>query len=119
MYKKTFIEDGLNGDASPSNLDDYIEYWHTHDTESTLQEFLGMTDYEFELWGKSSDTIVGDIFERRYVYCTHCENFKIIKSEADDEIIPYCPFSNECGFYDFEDSRPSPERPMYKPNAAE
>ena len=65
MYDKTFIDDCLNGDATLFNLDDYIEYWHTHDTELSLQDFLGMTDYEFETWGKNSDAIIRDILRCR------------------------------------------------------
>ncbi len=65
MYKKTFIDDCLNGEATLFNLDEYIEYWHTHDTELTLQDFIGMTDYEFEKWGKSSDIIIRDILRCR------------------------------------------------------
>lgn len=65
MYKKNFIDDCLNADATLFQLDDYIEYWHTHDTNNTLQEFLGMTDYEYEQWGISSDVILRDILRCR------------------------------------------------------
>lgn len=65
MYKKSFIEDCLNGDATLFNLNSYIEYWHTNDIDCTLQEFLGMTDYEYEQWGKSSDAIIRDIIRCR------------------------------------------------------
>ena len=36
----------------PSDLEGRVEYWHTHDTGNTLQEFLGMTDSEYEKWGR-------------------------------------------------------------------
>lgn len=65
MYNKTFIDDCLNADATLFQLDVYIEYWHTHDTGNTLQEFLGLTDYEYEIWGKSSDIIFRDILRCR------------------------------------------------------
>ena len=65
MYKKNFIEDCLNADANLFQLDDYIEYWHTHDTNNSLQAFLGMTDFEYEKWGTSSDTIFRDILRCR------------------------------------------------------
>lgn len=65
MYKKSFIDACLNAEATLFELDNYIEYWHTHDTEKTLQEFLGLTDYEYEQWGKSSDVIFRDILRCR------------------------------------------------------
>lgn len=36
----------------PSDLEGRVEYWHTYDTGNTLQEFLGMTDSEYEKWGR-------------------------------------------------------------------
>ncbi len=65
MCKISFIDDCLNADATLFELDDYIEYWHTHNTENTLQEFLGLTDYEYEQWGKTSDIIFRDILRCR------------------------------------------------------
>lgn len=65
MYKVSFIDDCLNADATLFELDSYIEYWHTHDTANSLQEFLGMTDYEYEQWGKTSDIIFRDILRCR------------------------------------------------------
>ena len=29
------------------SIDDKIEYWHTHETENSLREFLGMTKQEY------------------------------------------------------------------------
>ena len=29
------------------SIDDKIEYWHTHETGSSLIEFLGMTEQEY------------------------------------------------------------------------
>ena len=65
MCKISFIDDCLNADATLFELDDYIEFWHTHDTGNSLQEFLGMTDYEYEQWGKTSDIIFRDILRCR------------------------------------------------------
>ena len=65
MSNKSFIEACLNADATLFDLDDYVEYWHTHETENSLQEFLGMTDYEYEQWGKTSDVIFRDIIRCR------------------------------------------------------
>ena len=64
-YDKSFVEACLNADATLFDLYDYIEYWHTHETGNTLQEFLGLTDYEYEQWGKSSDIIFKNIIRCR------------------------------------------------------
>ncbi|MCL2049607.1 MAG: hypothetical protein FWG87_12890 [Defluviitaleaceae bacterium] len=64
MYKN-FVNDCLNADATIQDLDGYIEYWHTNETNNTLQEFLGLSDYEYEQWGKSSDSIFRDILSCR------------------------------------------------------
>ena len=61
---KNFVTDCLDAEATLFDLDKYVEYWHTNDVGNTLQEFLGLTDYEFEQWGKSSDAIFRDI-----LYC--------------------------------------------------
>lgn len=66
---KNFMVDCLNGNAKVADLDKYIEYWHTHKTGKTLQEFLGMTDFEYERWGKSSNAVVEHfLIERKNRY---------------------------------------------------
>lgn len=42
------------------------------------------------------------------VYCTRCENFEV-KNDT-----PYCKFSEECYFWDTEDSRTLKDRPCYE-----
>jgi len=44
----TFIDACAAGTAAPSELDDYVEFWHTHDTGNSLEEFLGLTTEEFD-----------------------------------------------------------------------
>lgn len=46
-------------------LDEYIEYWHTHDINVTLREYLGLTPSEYTAWASSSDTIFRDILRCR------------------------------------------------------
>ena len=66
MYSN-FVNDCLSAEATLFDLDRYVEHWHNNDTGNTLQEFLGLTDYEFEQWGKSSDVIFRDI-----LFCRQC-----------------------------------------------
>ncbi len=66
MFEKTFVAACLAGEALLDSIDDYIEYWHTHETGSDLHEFLGMTPYEYAQWLKSGEDIVlRDILEAR------------------------------------------------------
>ncbi len=65
MYKKTFIQSCLDGEATLFDLDEYIDYWHEHETGLTLREFLGLTPYEYQEWGKNSDSIFRDILRCR------------------------------------------------------
>ena len=65
MFDKTYIQACLDGDADLFDLDDYIDYWHDNDTGKTLREFLGLTPYEYQEWGHSSDSIFRDILRCR------------------------------------------------------
>lgn len=65
MYNQSFIDACLSGDATIFELDNYINYWHENETGNTLQEFLGLTDYECESWGKSNDAVFRDILRCR------------------------------------------------------
>lgn len=68
MYHN-FIQDCLEGDAILNDLDKYIDKWHddTTDDAQTLQEFLGLTAYEYHQWILTgSNTIFREI-----VHCRH------------------------------------------------
>ena len=72
MFEKSFIEKCLDGEADIFELDNYIEFWHTHDTDVSLRDFLGLTPYEYErffylrlMWGRSNDSIFRDILRCR------------------------------------------------------
>jgi hypothetical protein len=52
MLSKTYVQACLDGDANIFDLDDYIDYWHNNDIGMTLREFLGLTPYEYQKWGK-------------------------------------------------------------------
>lgn len=81
MYSQSFVDACLSGNATIFDLDNYIDYWHDHDTEETLQEFLGITDYEYELWGKSKDTIFRDILRCRQENIK-LEDYRIMTDEG-------------------------------------
>lgn len=49
-FEKNFIDAFSNGEVSASDIDDYIPYWHTHETGKELHEFLGMTIDEYSLF---------------------------------------------------------------------
>lgn len=40
-------ECGVKLDIEKMDIDDKIEYWHTHETGNSLREFLGMTEQEY------------------------------------------------------------------------
>ena len=63
MFEKTFAEAFRAGEVSLENLHDYIEYWHTHEIEESLREFLGMTKSEYVAWVKSMDEALYDILD--------------------------------------------------------
>lgn len=50
-----FLEAYLHNCVSFKKLDDWIEYWHTHEVKNTLQEFLGFDDEEYEYLSRMDD----------------------------------------------------------------
>lgn len=48
--EKSFVEALRAGEVHVGELDDYVEYWHTHITNNTLREFLGLTQQEYDMW---------------------------------------------------------------------
>ncbi len=65
MFNKDFIQKCLDGEATLFELDDYIDYWHDNETGVSLQEFLGLTDAEYDAWIKNSDSIFRDFLRCR------------------------------------------------------
>lgn len=57
-FKKPFAEAYRAYEVTAEQIDDYVEYWHNHDTGNSLQEFLGMTKDEFYKWIKCSDNML-------------------------------------------------------------
>ena len=62
---KNFMVDCLNRNAKTSDIDRYVEYWHSHETGNSLKEFLGMSDSEYEQWAKNSDAVIEHFITER------------------------------------------------------
>jgi hypothetical protein len=62
--KKSFVELCVQGKASPDEIDDFVEQWHSH-PEGSLHDFLGMKKSEYALWVKDPDALAGIIKARR------------------------------------------------------
>ena len=62
----SFIDACLSGITTIDNIDEYIEYWHTHDCHDSLIDFLGLTPGEYARWLKSG-TGLEDILHARKV----------------------------------------------------
>lgn len=65
MYKQSFVQACIDCNAEISDLDNYIEYWHTHKMDTSLREFLGLTQQEYERWGKEGDIVLENIIKER------------------------------------------------------
>lgn len=72
-----FMIDCLNRNAKIDDLEQYVEYWHTHETGNSLKVFLGMSDSEYERWGKTSDAAIEQFLserKNRYMLTSVCIN---------------------------------------------
>lgn len=65
LPSKTFIEKCLSGEAVPDEIDDYIDYWHEHETGNILYEFLGMTREEYSAWIFDPDGLSNILADRQ------------------------------------------------------
>ena len=52
-----FIEKCITGETTLDKIDDYIDLWHTSETEQTLYDFLGFTKIEYAKWIQTEITI--------------------------------------------------------------
>lgn len=66
MYHK-FIDDCLEGEVSLLDLESYVEHWHdSEENDQSLQEFLGLTTFEYTLWlQQDNDDVFSDILHCR------------------------------------------------------
>lgn len=65
MCENSFIQKCLNGEADISELDTYVENWHTHAMEVSLRDYLGLTPAEYKAWSTGNDSIFRDIIRCR------------------------------------------------------
>lgn len=83
MYKN-FISDVLEEGVMLDEIEDYVKEWHTSpDDGISLQEFLGLDNFEYEKWLKEGDDILRDV-----LYCRrHHLNLKdYFEMSSDDKI---------------------------------
>lgn len=65
LQKGDFLNQCANYSASVLEIDDFIEYWHKHETGNDLPEYLGMTDDEYIKWAKDSNHVLTRFIELR------------------------------------------------------
>ena len=61
VASKNFKQAYLDGDVSEDVINTYIDYWHTHELNVSLREFLGMSEKEYTCWAMGSDMDLGKI----------------------------------------------------------
>ncbi|WP_379922420.1 hypothetical protein [Erythrobacter sp. R86502] len=65
MSKRSFIELALRGEVLSDEIDDFVEEWHSSDSDTELYEFLGMSWDEYSLWTTEPDSL-NLIIQSRY-----------------------------------------------------
>lgn len=95
------IDACLQGTAAPSNFEDYVEYWHTHETIG-MCSFLGMSDWAYSLMLKHGEcNIIEEVLSCKRlgadfdeVWTSHkvpallelCKEIKTAKAELHNQI---------------------------------
>lgn len=66
IANKSFVDACLAGQAVPSEIRDYVDFWHDRYRGcKTLVDFLGFNTEEAEAWVKNDDTVIPKIIECR------------------------------------------------------
>lgn len=66
MCDRSFIDKVLAGDASTTDIDDYVDAWHADEADDrSLAEYLGFTKREYEIWAVSPDRLEQIVAARR------------------------------------------------------
>lgn len=79
---ETFISACLSGKAGIDEIEDYINRWYSiEQTEYSLEEFLGMTSFEYGEWLKTGEDIVlRDILAARELKVPY-DKYKLMSEE--------------------------------------
>jgi hypothetical protein len=48
--RETFVARCLAGTAAPSDIDDFVERWHSSESSRSLRQCLGFTADEYAIW---------------------------------------------------------------------
>lgn len=82
MYKN-FIIDFFEEGLMLEDIDNYVEYWHNNEMSQSLKDFLGLDDYEYEVWLQEGNEVIRDV-----LYCKrHNLNLKDYYSMPKDSKI--------------------------------
>lgn len=60
-----FIEYCCVGTALPSEINEYIDFWHSNQSSDKLHEYLGMTKEEYARWMKDPSVLESIIKSRK------------------------------------------------------
>jgi hypothetical protein len=61
---ETFVARCLAGTAAPSEIDDFVERWHSSESSRSLRRCLGFTADEYALWVKQPRAVGIILFAR-------------------------------------------------------
>lgn len=78
----SFIEKCLSGEADIDELDDYVEYYHTHTLDVSLMDYLGLTPEEYEAWGHTGDSVFKLILSCRKNKTSFKECYRTIRRKS-------------------------------------
>jgi hypothetical protein len=61
-----FVDRCLSGDAYLDEIEDYVELWHSTETDEDVWTFLGLTRDEYALWVERPSSLRYVLFARRF-----------------------------------------------------
>lgn len=64
--RRAFIDAVLAGEAAWYDIDEWVECWHTTDTDVPLHEWLGLTFDEYALLGGGDRHLAAILYARRH-----------------------------------------------------
>jgi len=88
--EKSFIDLCVAGEASPEYISLFIREWHDKDSVEPLDDYLGMTDEEFDAWVDNPEALPHIIAARKNNvplsdYLQKVKNDQRHPQEASDE----------------------------------